>query len=32
MFDKPYVRYSVIDKSGKHLVWKKGVEVGMAKM
>lgn len=32
MFAKPYVRYSVIDRQGRHKVWKMGVEVGKAKM
>jgi len=32
MFEKPHVRYSVIDRKGNHLVWKEGVDVGRAKM
>lgn len=32
MFDRPHVRYSVIDRNGRHKVWKMGVEVGRAKM
>ena len=32
MFASPHLVYSVIDRTGKHLVWKKGVEVGRAKM
>jgi carotenoid cleavage dioxygenase-like enzyme len=32
MFDSPHVRYSVIDRHGRHLVWKEGIDVGRAKM
>jgi carotenoid cleavage dioxygenase-like enzyme len=32
MFEKPYLRYSVIDRYGKHQIWKMGVEIGKAKM
>ncbi|WWC69436.1 uncharacterized protein I206_103375 [Kwoniella pini CBS 10737] len=32
MFDAPHVRYSVIDRTGRHVVWKQGVDVGRAKM
>ncbi|WWC61119.1 uncharacterized protein I303_103697 [Kwoniella dejecticola CBS 10117] len=32
MFDAPHVRYSVINSSGEHIVWKQGVDVGRAKM
>lgn len=32
MFDAPHARYSVIDRHGKHLVWKQGIDVGRAKM
>ncbi|KAL7423941.1 hypothetical protein Q5752_001526 [Cryptotrichosporon argae] len=32
MFDAPHVRYSVIDRHGRHVVWKAGVDVGRAKM
>ncbi|KAJ9118149.1 hypothetical protein QFC22_004052 [Naganishia vaughanmartiniae] len=32
MFEKPYVRVSVIDRHGNHKVWKQGVECGPAKM
>lgn len=32
MFGTPHLLYSVIDRKGKHLVWKTGVEVGRAKM
>ncbi|OCF35459.1 hypothetical protein I316_03011 [Kwoniella heveanensis BCC8398] len=32
MFDAPHVRYSVIDRKGRHVVWKEGVDVGRAKM
>ncbi|WWC90012.1 uncharacterized protein L201_004942 [Kwoniella dendrophila CBS 6074] len=32
MFDAPHVRYSVIDRKGRHVVWKQGIDVGRAKM
>ncbi|WVQ70055.1 uncharacterized protein L199_008279 [Kwoniella botswanensis] len=32
MFDAPYVRYSVIDRTGRHVIWKEGIDVGRAKM
>ncbi|WVW83059.1 hypothetical protein I302_105076 [Kwoniella bestiolae CBS 10118] len=32
MFDAPHVRYSVIDKTGRHVIWKAGIDVGRAKM
>ncbi|ORX39888.1 carotenoid oxygenase [Kockovaella imperatae] len=32
MFEAPHARYSVIDSSGQHLVWKQGVDIGRAKM
>ncbi|WVF72160.1 hypothetical protein IAT40_006972 [Kwoniella sp. CBS 6097] len=32
MFDAPHVRYSVIDRKGRHIVWKEGIDVGRAKM
>ncbi|WVR05228.1 hypothetical protein IAU60_002240 [Kwoniella sp. DSM 27419] len=32
MFDAPHARYSVIDRHGRHVVWKEGVDVGRAKM
>jgi len=32
MFEAPHARYSVIDRKGKHLVWKEGVDLGRAKM
>ncbi|KAK8869803.1 hypothetical protein IAR55_000371 [Kwoniella newhampshirensis] len=32
MFDAPHVRYSVIDRKGKHVVWKQGIDVGRAKI
>ncbi|WWD10113.1 hypothetical protein V865_008246 [Kwoniella europaea PYCC6329] len=32
MFDAPHVRYSVIDRTGRHVIWKEGIDVGRAKM
>lgn len=32
MFEKPYLRYSVIDRNGMHKVWKVGIDIGKAKM
>ncbi|WVQ98740.1 hypothetical protein IAU59_005871 [Kwoniella sp. CBS 9459] len=32
MFDAPHARYSVIDRKGRHVVWKEGIDIGRAKM
>ena len=32
MFEAPHVRYSVIDRNGRHLVWKEPINIGRAKM
>lgn len=32
MFEKPYLRYSVVDRDGKHRTWKMGIDIGKAKM
>jgi len=32
MFEKPYLKYSVIDRHGKHQIWKYGIDIGKPKM